>query len=480
MVTTRSGGTAGDKGATAGIAAFVNGSSWGDIDDRVRGKAALVVADSIAAMIAGTTSDLAGPLRRYLGRYVGEGSSKVFAWGVTVPSELAAFANGTLGHALDFDDVVSIMPGHPSAVVLGALLAAKPTGTLSGAQLEEAYVVGVEVATKIGQAIGLGHYSRGWHATGTIGIFGAIAGLAKLFRLDEPTIRRAIGIGTSMAAGLKCNFGTMTKPSHTGWAARNALAAVELARNGWSSDEGALEGKGGFFAVYGTEQSAPASIAESLGNPYVFVDPGVALKRYPCCYAVHRAVDGLRSVLEGPRTLEEIAGIRCSVPPSGLGPLLYPRPKTGLEGKFSMEYALAATAIDGTLSLESFADQQVLRPDIAELYERITAQEEERCSVGDGTVRTLSPGTLGFVEVTVRFADGSSKTATVYTPKGSPVLPLDWSDVRDKFLNCASVAGVPEAHALKVIDSLEHLDKVPDLHALLSSLAVPDSASTRS
>jgi 2-methylcitrate dehydratase PrpD len=469
-----------DSGAVASIASFVNRTSLAEIDTGVRDSAARVIADTVGVIVAGTTGDLAGPLRSYVGQHVGRGDARILTWDLPVPSEVAAFANGTLGHALDFDDVVSVIPAHPSAIVVAALLAAEPGGSLSGAQLTEAYIVGVEVAAKVGQAIGLGHYNRGWHATGTIGIFGAIAALAKLLRLDESETRRAIGIGTSLASGLQCNFGTMTKPSHSGWAARSALVAVELARTGWTSNETALEGKGGFFDVYGTEQSSPASIALSLGNPYVFADPGVALKRYPCCYAVHRAVDGLRDLLGGPRTIGEIAEIRCSVPPTSLRPLLYPRPVTGLEGKFSMEYALAATTLDGSLDLQSFADPQVLRPEVAELYQRITVVEDKRCTVGDGTVRTVSAGTIGFVEVTVGFADGSSKTATVYKPKGSPVLPLDWADIRAKFLGCTSAAGVADASAAEVIDGLRHIEKVADLRALTRLLITADTATSRS
>ncbi len=195
-----------DSGAVASIASFVNRASLAEIDAGIRDSAARVIADTVAVIVAGTTGDLAGPLRSYVGQHVGKGEARILTWDLPVPSEVAAFANGTLGHALDFDDVVSVIPAHPSAIVVAALLAAKPGGSLSGAQLTEAYIVGVEVAAKVGQAIGLGHYNRGWHATGTIGIFGAIAELAKLLRLDESQTRRAIGIGTSLASGLQCNF----------------------------------------------------------------------------------------------------------------------------------------------------------------------------------------------------------------------------------------------------------------------------------
>jgi 2-methylcitrate dehydratase PrpD len=456
-----------DLDATTGIAKFIGSTSLKDIDASVQERAAIVIADTIAVILAGTKGDVAEPLQCYVKPFIGKGDAAIFAWNIEVPGEIAAFVNGTLGHALDFDDVVSIIPAHPSAVVVAALLAAQTAQPLSGAQLLESYIIGVEVAAKVGKGIGLGHYNRGWHATGTIAIFGAIAGLAHCLELDETQTRYALGIGASMAAGLQVNFGTMTKPAHTGWAAKNALVAVELARCGWTSSESALDGKEGFFTVYGTEKSSTAEIVESLGNPYIFEDPGVALKQYPCCYAVHRAVDGVRGMLKGPCDPDKIAAIHCSVPPTGLRPLLYKRPRTGLEAKFSMEYALAATVIDGTLNLDSFEDEEVLRPEIATLYERITVLEEERCSVGDGTVRTVSAGTIGFVEVTVDFVDGASEVATIYKPKGAPTLPFQWSDIREKFDGCATVAGVPPKDAGEVVDGLQNLRNVKDVGALL-------------
>lgn len=452
--------------ATSGLAKFIHDATLADIDPAVRERAAIVIADTIAVILAGTKGDVAEPLRCYIEPFIGKGDAGIFAWDLKVPGEIAAFVNGTLGHALDFDDVVSIIPAHPSAVVVAALLAAKPD-QISGAQFLESYIIGVEVAAKIGKGIGLGHYNRGYHATGTIAIFGAIAALAHLLELTESQTRYAIGTGCSMASGLQVNFGTMTKPAHTGWAAKSALSAVELARCGWTSSESALDGKEGFFTVYGTEKSTTSEIVATLGNPYVFEDPGVALKQYPCCYAVHRAVDGMRAMLKGPRQIEEITAIRCTVPPTGLRPLLYTRPVTGLEAKFSMEYALAATTLDGTLNLDSFDDDQVLRPAIAELYERITVREEERNSVGDGTVRTVSAGTIGFVEVSVDFADGTSDTATIYKPKGAPTLPFDWSDIREKFFGCSLAAGVNDQAANEVMDGLEKLEQVGDVNALL-------------
>jgi 2-methylcitrate dehydratase PrpD len=461
--------------ATTGIAKFIGEMSLSAVDAKVQERAAIVIADTIAVILAGTKGDVAEPLRCYVEPSIGKGDASIFAWNLNVPGEIAAFVNGTLGHALDFDDVVSLIPAHPSAVVVAAILAAKPGTNLTGSELLESYIVGVEVAAKIGKGIGLGHYNQGFHATGTIAIFGAIAAVAKLLQLDEMRTRYALGIGVSMAAGLQVNFGTMTKPAHTGWAAKNAVVAVELACCGWTSSESALDGKEGFFTVYGTEKSSTDSIVEWLGNPYLFEDPGVALKQYPCCYAVHRAVDGVRSMLKGPVKIEEIVTIRCSVPPTGLRPLLYKRPKTGLEGKFSMEYALAATALDGTLNLDSFEDDQVLRPEIGQLYDRISVQEEERCSVGDGTVRTTSAGTIGFVEVTIDFADGRSETATIYKPKGAPTLPFDWNDIREKFFSCATAAGVPDKAAHEVMDGLQDLVHVNDVNALLN-LAVTSSA----
>ncbi len=184
--------------------------------------------------------------------------------------------------------------------------------------------------------------------------------MRQLHRLDVAATRQAFGIAASMSSGLRRNFGTMTKPLHSGLAARSALTALRLAQSGFTAAPDILEAPSGFFSTYGVEESDPDVAVRDLGRPFVINDPGLALKKFPCCYATHRAMDGLLA-LRAKLGFEAdgVEKITCRMPPGGMRVLTYPRPVTGLEGKFSLPYTLAAGALDGKYALDSFTDAAV-------------------------------------------------------------------------------------------------------------------------
>ena len=221
-------------------------------------KAKKVVVDTLSANIAGASSDVLPVLAKYLGQ--DGGRHLVLGTCLRTTAENAALANGTMSAALEFDDVLSIMPGHPSAVVMAALCACDEALASSGAEIIESYAVGIQAGARIAQAMTLEHYKKGFHATGTIALFSAVASLARIARLDMATTQRAIGVAASFSGGLHGNFGTMTKPLHSGWAARNALAAVALARAGLTSSERIFETEGGFFDAYGSPDTIALQI----------------------------------------------------------------------------------------------------------------------------------------------------------------------------------------------------------------------------
>ena len=198
-------------GLTEALAEFIQAKTLQDLPPDGLEKAKKAVADTFAVMLAGAGSEVAPPLLRYAERSGERGASPILGSGRTASPEMAALVNGTFGHALDFDDVLSMMPAHPSAVILPALCADLPAGKLSGRALLEAYVIGVEVGGKIGLAITVGHYHRGFHGTGTLGIFAALGALAKRYGLEAATTRTAFGIAASMACGLQRNFGITSR-----------------------------------------------------------------------------------------------------------------------------------------------------------------------------------------------------------------------------------------------------------------------------
>lgn len=458
-------------GLTEALAAFIQAKTLQDMPLDALEKAKKAIADTVAVMLAGAGSEVAPPLLRYVEHAAERGMSPILGSGRTTSPEMATLVNGTFGHALDFDDVLSLMPAHPSAVILPALMADPREGKLSGRELIEAYVIGVEVGGKIGLAITVGHYHRGFHGTGTLAIFSALGALAKRHRLDIATTRTAFGIAASMASGLQRNFGTMTKPLHTGLAARNALAAVQLARSGFTAAPDVLEAPAGFFAAYGVKSSKPAAAIDQLGNPWVIVDPGLALKRFPCCYASHRGMDGvLRLRQRLGLTAENLQRLACRMPPGGMRVLIYPQPKTGLEGKFSLQYALAAGVLDGQYSLWSFSDEAVTRPRIADLLARIEVGEDPRCAGDDPLLETRSSGSRGFVEVEAVLEDGRHETVRVDHAPGHPSRELTWDDIAAKFMDCAAQARIEPGKAERAFRIVEQLETCADFGEVVALL----------
>lgn len=365
-----------------------------------------------------------------------------------------------------------MMPAHPSAVILAALTASADAREISGRQLLGAYVVGVEVGGKIGLGMTVGHYHRGYHATGTLALFSGLAALLELHRVDVAASRHALGIAASMASGLRRNFGTMTKPLHTGIAARSAVTAWQLATCGFTAAPDVLEAKSGLYSTLGVPQSDPELTAERLGKPFIVVDPGLALKKFPCCYASHRAMDGLLALRERLRfTAEDVERIVCRMPPGGMQVLTYPRPRTGLEAKFSLPYPLAAGALDGAYSLWTFSDGAVERPAIHALYERIDAHEDAACRGDDAEFEKRSSGSRGFVEVEVRLRDGRSDSVRIEKPPGSPSRELTWDELERKFIDCARHSrGVDDARARRAFEMIQRLEELPELGPLLDLL----------
>ncbi len=464
-------------GATAAIADFIHGTSAKDFPPRAQELAKKAIADTFAVILAGAGSEVTEPLLHYVRAGGESGASPILGTGVTASPETAALVNGTFGHALDFDDVLSMMPAHPSAVILAAAIAdldGRHVGGrhVGGRALIEAYTLGIEVGGKIGLGITQGHYRRGFHATGTLALFSAVAALAKLRNLDVATTRRAFGIAASTASGLRRNIGTMTKPLHTGLAARNALTAVRLAASGFEAADDIFEAKSGFFAAYGTEESDAGATVAGLGRPFVVADPGLALKQFACCYACHRGMDGLL-VLRAQLGFDaaSVEKVTCRMPPGGMLVLTYPRPVTGLEGKFSLQYCLAAGVLDGGYTIASFTDEAVRRRKIESLYERIDATEHPSCRGDDPDFDKRSSGSRGFVEVEVVLKDGRSAKTRVDHPPGHPKRELSWDDLRGKFLDCARQSDrVTDRSAAEAFETIRDLEKADDVGKIVRLL----------
>ncbi|WP_256094636.1 MmgE/PrpD family protein [Paraburkholderia nodosa] len=318
----------------------------------------------------------------------------------------AALLNGYAGHALDYDDVHSSVRGHPSAVLLPALFALAQTRRSSARELLAAYVVGVETMARLGLALGSRHYEQGFHNTATLGTLGAAAAAAHMLGLSKAGVENALGLAATQSSGLRLQFGSEAKPLHAGQAARAGLLAAQLAAAGLQGAPGALDGPTGFFSVFGGGAAQPARVLEAWGTPWQIVSPGLYFKPWPCCTATHHALDAafrLRDTYN--LNAANIERITVTFPPGGDTPLASVLPETGLEARFSVEYALAAALIDGAAGVETFADEPV-RQDVIALAARVVRRHDETAP------RASTDPATRFSTVDITLMDGKAVSHT--------------------------------------------------------------------
>jgi 2-methylcitrate dehydratase PrpD len=397
--------------------------------------------DTIGVAIAARREECFTILSGTLG--AGSGGATVLPTGARTTAAEAALLNGTAGHALDYDDVADEIKGHPSVVLVAALLALAEARGSSGRDLLQAYAVGFEVACAIARALPVEpHYRRGWHATATVGILAAVAGAGRLLELDQPRIQNALGIAASMASGSRQNFGTMTKPLHAGLVARDAVLAAELAAAGFTADPHQLEGPLGYFAQYGVDPRV-FEVQTALEQPRVLLEHGLNVKKYPCCYGTHRMADAALTLRERGLRAADARSIAISVEPDGLGAIIHHQPATGLQGKFSGEYVVAACLLDGAVRLSTFTDDAVAREEAQSLLRRVSIRESARPPFGQSSYDHA------YATLEVTRTDGSVVRERCDVPRGAAAVPLTDAELEAKFRDCLTFSESNwDAHAL--------------------------------
>ena len=450
---------------TETLARFVIETKASGLPEETFGAARDALIDTMGVALAGTRE----PVGELAARWVRELGAKpqVSCWGQDLASSPAdaAFANGVCSHALDFDDTHPSVRGHPSATMIPAALAVGEATGASGGDVLAAYVLGMEVAGKLGRALGHGHYLRGWHSTSTVGVLSATAVAARLYGLDAAGLQRAWGLAASQMSGLVRNFGTMTKPFHAGHAARCGVLSAWMAKNGFTSHEETFDAKGGALDTYrGDHPGEPvASLVRQLGKPWEIIEPGIYVKRWPCCYSSHRTIGGLFNLVGEHRLRAgDITEVSIGFLPGGDVALVSRDPHTALEGKFSVEYTVAAALLDGALTLETFTDGMVRRPQARELIRKV-----RRYAIADDK---LYSGITGYNDLAVRTPRGSFETRIDKVP-GSPAWPMTESDRTAKFTDCAArVLGAPGAERL--LELARRTRSLPDIREFTRA-AVP-------
>lgn len=449
--------------ATKRMAQFIAGTSLDDIPDKVIQAAKEAILDTLGVMMAGATEPVSRLVTDYVRDLGGKPNATIIGSGFRTSPSLAALANGTMAHALDYDDQNWALHGHASAVVLPAALATSEALGTSGRKLLEAYIVGFEVASMLGRGMNMRHYYNGWHATGTLGTMGAAATVAKLLKLSVSQVQAALGCAASQAAALRANFGTMTKPLHAGLAAEHGVRAGELVARGLTARSDILENPLGFCQAFCGDGGYDLEIiVENLGRPFVFEFPGNNLKPYPCCISAHAAVDALRELrAQYGLTPSQLERIECGLLDVAVRNLDYSRPTTALEGKFSAEYCLARVLFDGDLRLSHFTDEAVNSPEIQAWLSRIQVRVDSALAWIPGTTR---PAT-----VMVYTTDGRRLAYRTDKARGTPAWPMTREEVLFKFRDCGSRI-LPPAALKSIQELVESIEALPDVRRLTNEL----------
>lgn len=342
------------------------------------------VLDYLGVTIAGQADPALAPLREEL---VEEGSApqaQVYGRALRLSKAGAALLNGTASHVLDYDDVNFAIMGHPTVPILPAALALGEAMDASGAALMDAFLAGYEIENAIGLLVAPGHYGIGFHATATLGSFGAAVACARLLGASDLQMRHALGIAATQAAGLKSMFGTACKPLHAGLAARSGLLAASLAYRGFDSRPDALECAQGFAATHSANFEPAKALAPPAGGFHVLHN---LFKYHASCYETHATIEAARRLRETHAlTAEAIARVEVTVNPYCDRICNIASPTTGLEAKFSLRQT-ASFALAGieTADPAIFDDAHAQDSTLVALRERVSVGFADE--VGQGCAR---------------------------------------------------------------------------------------------
>ena len=420
------------------LAGRVRSYGVNDLDSRVLAAARTAVIDTVGVTLLGSVQESTAIAMRLAG--VGDAAGPALVLGTRNRTSAldAALINGIASHALDFDDFTEDFGGHPSVPVLPALLGLAEQRNASWSELVAAYVVGVELETRLARAVHFHHYQKGWHPTSTLGVFGSAAGCAHLLGLDQDRTATALAIAASMAAGLKGNFGTMTKPLHVGNCSRGGLFAALLAEEGFTANDEVLEHPHGFLEVYnGAGTYDVERLLEPWFEPPLLVEPGISIKQFACCGSTHAAIFmALALRAQHDIDIERIESVEITTHPNRLPHTNNPHPTTPLEAKFSIQYAVARALSSGKVLLADFEDKAFVQPRIKRLLDVTTASV-------DAGMATRTERTFG-AQVTLKLSDGRQLSErTEHLPGRGADNPMTESEFYDKFADCGRRALSP-------------------------------------
>ncbi|MEQ9243824.1 MmgE/PrpD family protein [Roseovarius indicus] len=326
--------------------------------------------------VAGIGEPLAEKLRQLADREGGKPVASVFG-GARVPARMAALVNGATSHALDYDDTHFAHVGHLSVGIYPAALAAGEDQAASVEEVVEAFLVGAEVAIRVGVVLGSAHYNLGFHQTATAGAFGATAAAGRLYGLDKDQMRTALSLCATRASGLKSQFGTMGKPYNAGIAAANGVECAQLAGLGFTSADDGLMGVQGFFETHTPQPDPEAGWVTPPPETFLFRDN--KYKLHACCHGLHAMIEALSEVREAETlALSDIEALHLRTAPRWLRVCNNPAPRTGLEAKFSYKWLAGMTLRgDQTGSDRTYTDDICTDTELAAFADKVTVEGDE-------------------------------------------------------------------------------------------------------
>lgn len=435
--------------------------------------------DTIATMIAGSNEPVVQIVQQFfeqgqgMNQTIGQthapqtGQAPIPFAGNYRPAQQAAFVNAVAGHALDYDDVA--LSGHPSTVLVPAILAEGYVLKSTGLDALRAYVIGYEVWAELFKREADQYHLKGWHPTGVLGAVACAAAVAYLNRLDADLASRALAIAASMSSGLVANFGTMTKPFHAGRAASHGIEAVRLAKLGMTASPDAFEHHAGYLAALSPSGRVDrASNASQLGQVPRILESGLSIKRYPVCYSCHRTIDGVLAIANRENLkATDIKSLHLTTGAAQASMLRNHHPKTGLEAKFSAEFAIASAIVAREVGLSQLTDEFVTREDVSSLYDKLTVSiTDKSCPIDPSFALTD--------RIVIETVAGKTfDSGEIRFPLGNAMNPIDAVGLKQKFDDCV-LTGQTNNPSLKGIDSglyqrIAALESLPDIRQLFQN-----------
>jgi len=428
--------------------------------------------DGLGLFVAGSEEPTVQLLVEDAAQTGGRPDALLLSRGATkVPAPIAARVLGTAGHAHDWDDSqVSVDPAHVYGLLThptipplsSALVMAQKIGAIDGKTFMLAFLAGFEVECKISEWMLPQHYVKGMHSSGTVGTFGAYASAAKLLKLSGDKLRSGFGIAASLAAGIRCNFGTMTKPLHVGRAAENGVTAALLAARGFTADPDALDGPWGFFAVHGGGVSAE-KVSQGFGKVWTIVEPGVSIKPYPCGVLTHPTIDlMLKLVTDHDIKPADIDSVKVYAGTNILNPIRYPIAANHLQAKFSLPAALAMIALARKAGKREFSDEFVGSAAMQAMQRQITTElDPEIEKMGFDKMRSRMVIQLKSGETVEAWADERYR--------GGPENPLGDTDLEAKVRSCCDGV-LDDTTTSCLVDAARSIEAMNDAARLMDIL----------